>query len=194
MHCILLAPSFQFHSVKSLDAAILRAEIGRLVAEQGSGTGAISPAGCSSQNAKLNSIVSGSHTVGVQSWVHWSHSEADNSSPCLFHLAHTLERVGQQKTLAQSVFGRNQKTRISLKHHIQLWSTKEVLETCFTTTEFTKYPSSTGLWARTESQNRDALTSIEEWGDSSTANQVLQQQALPGNENGNKGGQGIMER
>lgn len=41
---------------------------------------------------------------------------------------------------------------------------------------------------------QDALTSIEERGDGSTANQVLQQQALPGNENGNKGGQGIMER
>lgn len=147
IHCILLAPSFQLHPVKSLDVAIPRAETGRLVAEQGSGTGAVSPAGCSRQNAKLNSIISGRHTAGVQSWVQWSHSEAGNTSPCLFQLAHKLERAGQWKTLAQSVFGRNQKVRISPKHHIQLLSIKEVLEACFTTMRLAKYPLITGLWS-----------------------------------------------
>lgn len=77
-------------------------------------------AGCSSQNAKLNQISSGRCTAGVQSWVHWSDSVADNISPCLFQLAHKFQRA---RTLAQPVFHRNQKDRDFLKQNVQFLST-----------------------------------------------------------------------
>lgn len=76
--------------------------------------------------------------------------------------AHKLKRAGQWKISAQPVFGRNQKVQMSLKHHIHLLSIK-VLR-CLTTTEFTKYALSTGLWARTQSDRFVQGCTYQHWG------------------------------
>lgn len=62
-----------------------------------SNTGAVSPAGCSSQNTKLNIIISGRHTAGVQSQYN-GHTVRLRTAPHVYFSLHThLREQGSEK-------------------------------------------------------------------------------------------------
>lgn len=201
--CILLAPSFLLHPVWAwmLQFPEQTGKAGDRMRQSGSGTMGLKwSAGCCSQNANLN-LTTAAGTALLEFWAECTGQAAwlNTSAMPTSAFAQTLDRE-ILKNLTITSFWRETKGRNSLKQNIQF--SRTILHYTNWRQVSQPWASLRIQWAQslvpalgaTPAFCRDALTSIEEWRDSSTANEVLQQQALPGNENGNKGGQGVMER